>query len=99
MILIAQMNADPFSKFWMIALQIYGHIKYFTARHADKFALRVIDLIVHSAQYTFFTLTLIVLNKAHIQPCHRVEVELIKTLVKETPVVLEYFWFQDQYTS
>jgi hypothetical protein len=65
-VVFAQLYSGPLPKGWRAFSDIHSHIKYRAAHHAHQFALRLVQLVVQSAQYAFDAATVVVLHEVHI---------------------------------
>lgn len=68
LILLRQLNAVPFAVGFAARTQVNCHIEYRPFNHSHQLGLRKVFLEVQSAEHTFHTHGLIVLNKIDVDP-------------------------------
>src|SRR6476660_10080322 len=74
---------------------IDGHIKYFAGDHPHQFPLRLLNLIMQAAQDALAGFGMIILHELERDTGLR-KVSLLVTFKKKAPLVLEYFWLDQQ---
>src|ERR1039457_3415038 len=75
---------------------IHRNIEHRALHHAHQFALRMLDLIVESAQHILSRARVVVLHEIHITASQLGELAPIETFKKETAIITKYFGFDDQ---
>ena len=75
---------------------VHGHVEDGAFHHADKLALRLLDLIVQTAQHALGGMGLVVLHEFHVRTRHLVEDLLVVAFVEIATAVAEHLRFDQE---
>ncbi len=91
MIFLGQFGPNPSTKSWRRSADIHRHIEDCTADYTYKLALRLLHLVMQTAQYTSAAATMVILDELVIRSCRLVKRALIKTFEKKSASITEHF--------
>ena len=75
---------------------VHDDVEDFPGGDADELALRMLNLVVQSAQHIARRARVVVLNEVGIHADIFHEPASIKALVEKAALIAKYFWFNDQ---
>lgn len=98
MIFLAQFDAHPFSKVGRPPPHVNSYIEHTPRGHPDKFALRMLGLIMESTNYAVYRASLIVLDEADGLSKGGVDTALVPALQEKTSLISKDTWLQHEHT-
>ena len=91
-----QFQRDMLAESRRTLADIHRDIEHRALHHAHQFALRMLDLIVQSAQHVLRGARVVVLHEIDIAAGQLGKPAPVETFKKESSVIAEYFGFDDQ---
>jgi UDP-glucose 4-epimerase len=92
-----QVHAHPLAQGGRALAQVHHHIKHLALHHTHQLALRVLDLVMQTAQHTLGRLAVVVLHKGHVHTGFVGKVALVEGLEEKAPGITKHLRLQNQH--
>ncbi len=81
----------PLAEGFAAFAQVHSHVKHLAMKYPHQFALRLVQLVVQSAEQGFVTEAMVILHEVHIKAGGLVKVLLLEAFKKEASAIAKYF--------